>query len=226
MGSWLFLGEILLDIELDYTTRNTDVNCGSCRRCLDACPTGALIAPYVLDARRCISYLTIELKGPIPHDLRPLLGNWIYGCDICQIVCPWQRFAKPTRERLLHIQGTASPPSTVKGLDRISPLLSEFIRMNEETFQRRYIDTPLYRTGRHRLLRNAAVALGNQGSSATVPALTEALADEEPLVRGHAAWALGRIGGQAAQKALENALSMERDPYARREILAAIGALA
>lgn len=230
MGSWLFLGEILLDVELDYvsarTPRNTDVNCGSCRRCLDACPTGALIAPYVLDARRCISYLTIELKGPIPHELRPLLGNWIYGCDICQTVCPWQRFARPTRERSFYAQGTASPPSTAEGLDRISPVLSELVRMNVEAFQRQYTGTPLHRTGRHRLLRNALVALGNQRSSTTVPTLTEALADEESLVRGHAAWALGQVGGQAAQRALENVLSTERDPYARHEILAAIDALA
>ena len=191
MGSWLFLGEILLDLELDPTPAEMGTGCGSCRRCLDACPTGALVAPYVLDARRCISYLTIELKGSIPHDLRPAMGNWIYGCDVCQAVCPWQRFAKPTAERSFH----ARRP------DRAAPSLLELIEMDEVVFHQRYDLTPLARIGRPRLLRNAAVALGNWRDARAIPALTRALTDPEPLVREHAAWALERVGGRSSQDA-------------------------
>ena len=215
MGSWLFLGEILVDIALDPTLANVNVSCGACKRCLDACPTGALVAPYVLDARRCISYLTIELKGPVPHELRPLMGNWIYGCDMCQAVCPWQRFARPTRERSFQ----AERP------DRAAPVLSDSIYMNEETFRRRYEGSAIFRIGRRGLLRNAAVALGNWGDERAVPALVRALTDTEPLIQGHAAWALGRIGGQAARKALLDVLQSEIDPYVRHEIQAAVSAL-
>jgi epoxyqueuosine reductase len=175
---------------------------------LDACPTGALVAPHVLDARRCISYLTIELKGSIPHELRSLMGNWIYGCDVCQVVCPWQRFAHPTRER--SFRASAS--------DRVAPGLLDLMGMDKEAFQRRYKGSPIFRIGRQRLLRNAAVALGNWGDDQAVPVLVRALTDVEPLVRGHAAWALGRIGGQAAQDALENGLQSEQDSYVRGEI--------
>jgi epoxyqueuosine reductase len=189
MGSWLFLGEMLLDLELEPTPEEADVSCGICRRCLDACPTGALVAPYVLDARRCISYLTIELRGPIPLELRPSMGNWIYGCDVCQSVCPWQRFARPTRERSFR----APDP------DRAAPSLLDVVEMSEETFRRRYRGTPICRIGRGRLLRNAAVALGNWGAERAVPALAKALADPEPLVREHAAWALGRMRGDRSQ---------------------------
>ena len=203
VGSWLFLGEILLDAALEPTSEEkTRVSCGTCRRCLDACPTGALVAPYVLDARRCISYLTIELKGPIPHELRPALGNRVYGCDVCQAVCPWQRFAQPTAERALQPEKP----------DRAAPALLDLLAMNEETFHQRYEGTPILRTGRGRLLRNAAVALGNWGDGRAVPALARALGDAEPLVREHAAWALGRIGGSAAQEALNEARSERMTP--------------
>ncbi len=151
MGSWLFLGEILTDVELEPTPNRTDTSCGTCRRCLDACPTGALVEPYVLDARRCISYLTIELKGAIPPNLRPLLGNWIYGCDVCQQVCPWQRFAKTTREQTFLAQNP----------NRASPPLAELSEMNEDAFRQRYAGTPILRIGWVRLLRNATVALEN-----------------------------------------------------------------
>ena len=191
MGSWLFLGEILLDLELDSTPAEMGVSCGSCRRCLDACPTGALVAPYVLDARRCISYLTIELKGPIPHDLRPSMGNWIYGCDVCQAVCPWQRFANPTVERSL----LAEEPG------HAAPLLLDLMEMDEAAFQQRYSRTPIARIGRRRLLRNVAVALGNWGDARAVPALTRALNASAPLVRGHAAWALDHVGAGPSQDA-------------------------
>lgn len=183
MGSWLFLGEILVDVELDPTSERVGASCGTCRRCLDACPTGALVAPYVLDARRCISYLTIELKGSIPHELRPLMNNWIYGCDVCQVVCPWQRFARPTKERSFWLDGP----------ERAAPMLIDLIEMGEEAFQRRYQGSPISRIGRQRLLRNAAVALGNWGSERAVPALMRALADTESVVREHAAWALSRL---------------------------------
>ncbi len=215
MGSWWFLGEILLNITLEPTSEKMHVSCGTCRRCLDACPTGALVAPYVLDARRCISYLTLELKGPIPRDLRPLMGNRIYGCDVCQAVCPWQRFARLTEERAFQ----------AKGPDRAAPVLLDLIELSEETFRRRYEGTAIFRIGRGRLLRNAAVALGNWGDERAVPALVRALADAEPLVRGHAAWALGRIGGQIARKALEEASQSEADSYVRQEMQMAVRCL-
>jgi len=215
MGSWLFLGEILLDLELDPTPEKVSAGCGTCRRCLDSCPTGALVAPYVLDARRCISYLTIELKGPIPHELRPLMGRWIYGCDVCQAVCPWQRFAKLTPERSFQAEGPG----------RAAPVLSDLIEMSEEAFRQRYEGTAILRVGRRGLLRNAAVALGNWGDEQAVPALVRALTDAEPLVRSAAAWALGRIGGQAARKALGDALQGETDPYVQHEIRMAVNAL-
>ncbi len=211
MGSWLFLGEILLDVALEPTPGNVNVSCGNCTRCLDACPTGALVAPYVLDARRCISYLTIELKGPIPPELRPLMGNRIFGCDVCQAVCPWQRFASPASEATFH----PTEP------DRAAPLLLDLITLSESKFRQRYAGTTILRTGRDRLLRNTAVALGNWGDEQAIPALAQALTDVEPLVRGHAAWALGRIGGPEAKKALEEAWQREMETYVRQEIQAA-----
>ena len=192
MGSWLFLGVILLDVALEPVPGSISASCGTCTRCLDACPTGALIAPYVLDARRCISYLTIELKGSIPRELRPLMGNRIYGCDVCQTVCPWQRFAEPTSEATFR---SGKP-------DRVAPLLLDLIEMSEGAFSQQYKGTPILRTGRGRLLRNAAVALGNWGSEEAVPTLTSALTDAEPLVREHAAWALERIGRRADGESL------------------------
>jgi epoxyqueuosine reductase len=215
MGSYLFLGEILLTLALDPTPGQTHVSCGTCQRCLDACPTGALVAPYVLDARRCISYLTIELKGPVPHDLRPLLGNRVYGCDVCQTVCPWQRFARPTEEKLLH----AADP------ERAAPALASLIEMDDKAFRRRYKGSAMFRIKRRGLLRNAAIALGNWGDQQAILALARALSDVESLVRGHAAWALGAIGGPMAQDLLGGARQRERDPYVRREIDAAIKAL-
>jgi epoxyqueuosine reductase len=214
MGSWLFLGEILVDVELDPAMEQMSTSCGTCRRCLDACPTGALVAPYVLDARRCISYLTIELKGSIPCEFRSLMSNWIYGCDICQVVCPWQRFAQPTREQSFWADGP----------DRAAPALQDLMGMGEDVFQQRYKGSPIFRVGRRRLLRNTAVALGNWGNERAVPALICALTDVEPLIRGHAAWALGHIGGRAAQNALENSLHGEQDSCVQREIEMAVSA--
>jgi len=208
MGSYLFLGEILFDVDLPSTPHETVGGCGTCTLCLDACPTGALVAPHVLDARRCISYLTIEHKGWIPEELRAPMGSWIYGCDVCQAVCPWQRFARPTEEPLYR-------PSD---RERAAPALWELIGLDETGFQERYEGTPIERTGRARLLRNVAVALGNWGDAAAIPALTRALRDEEELVRGHAAWALGRVGGERAKRALGEALKRESEDRVRVEM--------
>jgi len=203
MGSYLFLGQVLLDFDLEPTPAMTNVGCGTCTRCIEACPTGALIAPYVLDARRCISYLTIELKGHIPPQLRPLMGNWIYGCDVCQTVCPWQRFARPTSEPSFHAER----------LDQAAPLLLELLEMDEGAFRQRYERSPISRIGRGRLLRNATVALGNWGDVQAQPALTRALADPEPLVQEHAAWALDcvRKVGEGSSQDPES----DQDPHER-----------
>ncbi|MGQ9716881.1 MAG: tRNA epoxyqueuosine(34) reductase QueG [Anaerolineae bacterium] len=148
-GSWLFLGEILVDVDLPFTGPPMPPRCGTCTRCLDACPTGALVAPYVLDARRCISYLTIEFRGDIPPDLEARLGDWVYGCDICQEVCPWNRFARPATVADFR---AASP-------ERAAPPLTDLLSLDEEAFQRRFGDSPIARIGRERLSRNARALL-------------------------------------------------------------------
>ncbi|RMF33304.1 MAG: tRNA epoxyqueuosine(34) reductase QueG [Chloroflexi bacterium] len=215
-GSWLFLGELLLDATLPYDRPLTGIGCGTCTRCLSACPTGAFPAPYQLDSRRCISYLTIEHKGSIPRDLRPRMGNWIFGCDLCQEVCPWNRFARPTGERAFF------PPSP----ERIAPSLLGLITLDDEAFRHRFRNTPLWRPRRRGLLRNVAVAIGNWGDPAAVPALARALADPEPLIREHVAWALGQIGTPAARQALRDALSRESVPQVRQEIQRSLALLA
>jgi epoxyqueuosine reductase len=214
-GSWLFLGELLTTLPLAGEPPNLPPmpSCGRCRRCLDACPTAAFPRPYVLDARRCISYLTIELKGWIPAELRPLLGNWVYGCDVCQDVCPFNRFAVATHESELRAErwDTAAPP------------LVELLALDEAGFAARYGRSPAGRIKRRRLVRNACVAAGNWGDPAVVPALRTLLADAEPLVRGHAAWALGRIGRREGLAAVSAALETETDADVRRELAAALG---
>lgn len=213
-GSYFFLGVILLDVALPYDEPFLRDHCGSCERCVEACPTGALLgrdesgAP-VLDARRCISYLTIELRGPIPRELRPLIGNRIYGCDICQEVCPHNnpKFVQLTSEEAFW------PRTGVHG-----ERLIELMGMSQEEFSRRFKNSPVKRTKRRGLLRNVAVALGNWGSPEAVPVLVAALEDEEPLVRGHAAWALGRIGTGAAVEALERRAQCETDEWVLEEM--------
>ncbi|MEZ4539669.1 MAG: tRNA epoxyqueuosine(34) reductase QueG [Chloroflexota bacterium] len=213
-GSWFFLGVLLTTAALDYDpppeARPEMPTCGRCTRCLTACPTAAFPQPYVLDARRCISYLTIELKGWIPLDLRPLMGNWVYGCDVCQEVCPFNRFAQPTGEAEFYPVDwdTAAPP------------LLELLALDEVAFAHRFAGSPVRRIRRGRLVRNACVAAGNWGSQTAVPVLTRLLGDHEPLVRGHAAWALRRIGGEAAHAALVAALAAETEEAVRREIAA------
>ena len=209
-GSWFFLGELFLSLRLDYDRAIRD-RCGKCDLCLKACPTGAFVGPYVLDARRCISYLTIELKGFIPRYLRPLLGNHIFGCDICQEVCPYNARARPTTEM-------AYAPR--EGL--YAPVLIPFLSLDEAEFRRTFRGSPILRAKRKGFLRNVAVALGNSKSSEAVPALIRALDDEEALVRGHVAWALGQIGLRLGIQALEKRLRVERDPTVRTEIEDAI----
>lgn len=209
-GSWFFLGELFVSVPLAYDRPIRD-RCGKCDLCLKACPTGAFAGPYVLDARRCISYLTIELKGFIPRHLRPLIGNHIFGCDICQEICPYNVKALPTMEKAYAPRKELYTPDLI-------PLLS----LDEEEFRRRFRGSPILRAKRRGLLRNVAVALGNTKSREAVPALIQALDDRETLVRGHVAWALGQIGSPQAVGALEKRLPIENDPAVRMEIQDAI----
>ena len=163
------------------------VGCGHCTRCLDACPTRAFVAPHVLDARRCISYLTIELRGPIPRELRPLMENWVFGCDVCQEVCPYNRAAP-----------AASSPGLRSTVNLGSLDLGELLTLTEAGFRARFRGTPVMRAKRRGLVRNACVAAGNSGDRSLAPTLVTLLSDPEPLIRGHAAWALGRLGGGEA----------------------------
>ncbi len=219
IGSYFLLGEVLVDRELDADAPFEMDHCGTCRRCEDACPTGAIIAPHQLDARRCISYLTIELRGPIPRELRPLIGDWIFGCDICQDVCPWNRFAPPAREARLH----------ARSLDGWT--LEGFLGLDETGFRALFETSPIRRAKRAGFLRNVCVALGNRGDAAAIPALITALGDAEPLVRGHAAWALGELAKQdsthlmPAVNALRHA-TIDADLFARREAYDALAACA
>jgi len=191
-GSFMFLGEVLTTAAFDaYDAPHRPTMCGTCTRCLEACPTNAFAQPYVLDARRCISYLTIELKGAIPEDLRPLMGNWVYGCDVCQQVCPFTRFVQPTAE-------TAFWPVDV---DRAAPPLADLLALDEDGFAARFRESAIWRIKRERLVRNACVAAGNSGHAAFAPRL-DALAQSDPsaLVREHAAWAV-----QALEKGMKGA---------------------
>ncbi len=213
-GSYCFLGVVLLDVELEYDALFEREHCGTCTRCVGACPTGALLgrtedgAP-LMDARRCISYLTIELRGPIPRELRPLIGNRVYGCDICQEVCPHNspKFVQITSEEAFR------PREGVHG-----ERLIELMGMDQAEFSRRFKNSPVKRAKRRGLLRNVAVALGNWGSPEAVPVLVAALSDDEALIRGHAAWALGKISTAGALLALRGRLEVEEDLWAREEI--------
>ncbi len=208
-GSYLFLGEILIDLELDYDPPSPDGGascqidppgqskrvgtCGNCTRCLEICPTHAFPAPYILDSNRCISYLTIEHKGSIPLELRPLLGNWIYGCDDCQEICPWvRRYSQPRQSDFL----TYDP-------DLVAPKLIDLMQLDDVDFRSRFKGSPIKRTKRRGLLRNVAIALGNWGDEAAMPILEQACQDPEPLIQEHAAWALARIGGLSEPKSAQ-----------------------
>ncbi len=175
-GSWLFLAEMLVDVELEYNPLPLRGDCGSCTQCIQACPTKAIVADGVIDSRRCISYLTIELKGAIPPELRPALGNLIFGCDICQDVCPWNRKAPVSDE-------TGFQPKS----ENIMPSLITLMSLSPQEFNQRFKNSPIKRTKRQGLLRNVAIALGNWGSPAAIPALQQGLIDEQPLIRLHSA---------------------------------------
>lgn len=260
-GSWVFLAEIVTNLPLEPGVFDSPVkaNCGSCEICLHACPTGALPAPYVLDSGRCISYLTIELRGSIPLELRPLMGNMIFGCDICQQVCPVNLVAEQRLGLRPDTAGNTRPlvfrsrPDTAENTRSLvfrphqdtaentrplvfrphqefrprpatgsSPELIPLLKLTEEEFSERFRHSPIKRTKRRGLLRNVCVALGNSGDQRAVPALIEALDHAEPLVRGHAAWALGQLGGAAAREALETNLQIEDDEEVQREIHCAL----
>lgn len=185
-GSWLFLGEVFTTLDLPTDRPETD-HCGTCRRCLDACPTGAFPQPYRIDARRCISYLTIEHKGPIERELRPLIGNRIYGCDDCLAVCPWNRFARAAPVAELR----AKPELETAGLVALS-------RLDDAAFRAFFAQTAIKRIGRDRFIRNVLIALGNVGGEGAVGAVGARLGDESPLVRGAAVWAYARLAGASA----------------------------
>jgi epoxyqueuosine reductase len=184
LGSWFFLGAIFTTLELAPDTPHAD-HCGACRRCLDICPTAAFPAPYQLDARRCISYLTIELKGPIPRAFRPLIGNRVFGCDDCLAVCPWNKFAVRASE-LAH--EARAPREDVE-----APLLAELAGLDDAAFRARFAGTAVKRIGRARFLRNVLVAIGNSGDPGLIPAALAGEGDGDPLVRAHAVWALSRL---------------------------------
>ena len=210
-GSWYFLAEVLVNIVLESDTPELRGSCGTCTRCIEACPTDAIIEPNLLDSRRCISYLTIELKESIPKTLRPEIGNWIFGCDICQEVCPWNSKAVSTTE-------TGFQPRD----GNLTPQLLSLVGMTQEEFSRRFKGSPIKRAKRRGFLRNVLVAIGNWGTQRAVPALKDALADDEPLVRSHAAWALGRIGGDAAKRTLQKRLTVETEQDVITEIQEAL----
>src|SRR5438034_1130458 len=203
-GSYFFLAELFTDLELAASPLPAD-HCGTCARCHAACPTGALGPGYTMDPRRCLSYLTIEHRSAIPAELRPHLGNWIFGCDLCQEACPWNADVRDAA-----------------GAAALAPHLPSLLALDEAGSRARFGKTAVARAKRRGLLRNTAVALGNSGNPDALPALAAALADPEPLVRGHAAWARGRLGGASARRALEAARERETDGGAAAEIGAAL----
>jgi epoxyqueuosine reductase len=204
VGSWYFLSEILTDIALPLSQPAKD-HCGTCRECIDICPTRAIVAPYVLDARRCISYLNIEHKGVIPLQFRQAIGNRIYGCDDCQIVCPWNSFAVKTDEKAFHAKDSVR-------------LLIDLIRLDDEGFRSRFRHSPIKRIKRRGFLRNVAIALGNSGNLDAVAPLIEVLGDKEPLIRAHAVWALGELLQEKAPTVLWETLSRESDEMVLTEV--------
>jgi epoxyqueuosine reductase len=214
-GSYFFLAALLTDVELAYDAPHESDHCGTCTACLDACPTDAFPQAGVLDASRCISYLTIELRDHIPAELRPGMGDWLFGCDVCQEVCPWNRFAP------------VSELAELQPLESMNPLeLSQLFSLTDDDFRRRFRKTPLWRPHRDGLLRNAAIVLGNQGESSALPALELGLNEDAPLVRAAAAWAIGRIaaahGNSGARRLLSARAGIEEDPAVRTEITEAL----
>jgi len=209
-GSWFFLAALLTDLELEYDAAGVD-HCGTCRACLDACPTSAFPEPYVLDATRCISYLTIELHGEIPRPLRAAMGDRLFGCDVCQEVCPWNRRPPSSREPTFQPREEQNPLS-----------LAGLFYLTERAFRERFRHTPLWRAKRRGLLRSAAIVLGNQRAASALPALMHGLHDSEPLVRAACAWALGQMADAETRQALDHALTAEANDLVRREIQMAL----
>jgi epoxyqueuosine reductase len=199
-GSWLFLGAIFTTAEIDPDAPEED-HCGACRRCLDVCPTNAFVAPYQLDARACISYLTIEHKGHIAPEYREAMGNRIFGCDDCLAVCPWNKFASVAREAKLSVRAESD-----------NPPLAELLKLDDPAFRARFRGTPIKRTGRDRFLRNVLIAAGNSGDETLVPQVEECLSDASPLVRAMAVWALSRLAPDWAAAVRESEAPGEADP--------------
>ena len=210
LGSWVLLGQVVTDLEL-RPDEPLKKNCGGCVQCIVDCSTDAIVAPYVIDNRRCISFLTIELRGAIPKEMRPLVGDWVFGCDVCQDMCPVNRDAPKTLE-----------PAFQKRHDFDAPALLPLLELDDEGFRERFCNSPVKRAKRVGLQRNVCVALGNIGDRSAVPALATALATKEPLVRRHAAWALGQLGGDEAEEALVEALAGETEAEVVKELEAAL----
>ena len=213
LGSYFLLGTILLGLELRPDEPFEHDRCGSCTRCIDVCPTACILPDRTIDSRRCISYLTIELKGSIPHELRKSTGDWVFGCDVCQQVCPWnQRFASMKGDPAFSVRHTISQPDLLDDLG-----------LTPQSFNKLFKGSPLKRSKRRGYLRNVAVALGNKADNTALSPLSNALQeDAEPMVRAHAAWALGNIGGDSARAELLQALEFERDEAVLIEIRAAL----
>ncbi|MEX0644873.1 MAG: tRNA epoxyqueuosine(34) reductase QueG [Parvularculaceae bacterium] len=210
LGSWLFLGSVFTTIELEPDAPETD-HCGSCRACLDICPTDAFPAPYQLDARRCISYLTIEHKGSIAREFRAAIGNRIYGCDDCLAVCPWNKFAAVAQESAFHAKEELN-----------SPPLAELATLDDAGFRALFSGSAVKRTGRDRFLRNVMIAIGNSGDASLAPIVEARLADKSPLVRGAAVWALSRLIDRAAFAALSATRAPDPDEDVAEEWTAAL----
>ncbi len=213
-GSYFLLAEILLGVSLDEDASITMDHCGTCTRCLEACPTQCILPDRTLDATRCISYLTIELKGAVPNELRNKMGDWVFGCDICQTACPWN-------ERFAAEHGDLSFSELAAGKDGVN--LDNEIKLSPQDFNSTFKNSPVKRAKRRGYLRNIAIAMGNAKNPENLPALADALAEKkEPLVRGHTAWAMGQIGSAEARSALEEAHAREKDDWVLEEIEAAL----
>jgi epoxyqueuosine reductase len=210
LGSWLFLGAIFTTLELPPDAPEAD-HCGSCRACLDICPTAAFPAPYRLDARRCISYLTIEHQGPIPHALRPLMGNRIYGCDDCLAVCPWNKYAQAGHEAKLAARETLK-----------APLVADLVRLDEAAFRTLFAKSPVKRAGRDRFVRNVLIAIGNSEDRALAGEAERLITDASGLVRGAAIWALGRLDRDRLAEIAASRRAAEDDPTVEAEWAAAL----
>jgi len=213
-GSWFFLAALITDLTLDYDSPHAADHCGTCRACLDACPTGAFPEPGVLDATRCISYLTIELRDRIPEDLRAGIGDWLFGCDVCQEVCPWSRKAPRVETDEFRPSADTNPVDLI-----------ELFRMTDEQFRRRFRHTPLWRSKRRGILRNAAIVLGNQRPPQAIDALEIGLNDAEPLVREACVWALRQFDDQRGRLALQSRLASETDAMVQTALRQALNQL-